>query len=213
MKKILVSLLAAVCFVNVHAQSAGDSSMHATAVAVCDCLGKSNLTDSSSAQELQQAFLSCITSSPDFLTKMMAGGDMDDAEKMATDLAMELMKINCPTFMKMAMAMAANGDGNELNFSLPSTPQVKTEKAESAEGTIVNVEEKDFLYITLKTAAGRELNFIYYTYVPGSDDWLKDPVAKLKNKNVSLSYVNTEVYQPKFKQFMNVKQIKTLTIQ
>lgn len=212
MKKILVSLLAIVCFVSVKAQSTGDTSMHATAVAVCDCLGKSGITDSSSAQEMQQSFLNCITASPDFLTKVMAGGDMDGAEKIATDLAMELMKINCPSFMKMAISMAASGD-NELSFGLPSSPQVKTEKAESAAGTIVNVEEKDFLYITLKTAAGRELNFIYYTYVPGSDDWLKDPVAKLKNKNVSLSYIDTEVYQPKFKQFMHVRQIKTLTIQ
>ena len=212
MKKILVSLLAIVCFISVKAQSTEDTSMHATAVAVCDCLGKSGITDSSSAQEMQQAFLTCITSSPGFLTKVMAGGDMDGAEKIATDLAMELMKINCPSFMKMAMSMAASGE-DELSFGLPSTPQVKTENAESAAGTIVNVEEKDFLYITLKTAAGRELNFIYYTYVPGSDDWLKDPVTKLKNKNVSLSYINTEVYQPKFKQFMNVKQIKTLTIQ
>lgn len=212
MKKILVSLLAIVCFVNVKAQSDDDTSMHATAVAVCDCLSKSNITDSSSAQQMQQAFLTCITSSPDFLTKVMAGGDMDGAEKVATELAMELMKINCPSFMTMAMTMAANG-GDELSFGLPSAPQAKAEKTESAEGTVVNVEEKDFLYITLKTTAGRELNFIYYTYVPGSDEWLKNPVAGLKNKNVSLSYINTEVYQPKFKQFMNVKQIKTLAVQ
>ena len=52
---------------------------------------------------------------------------------------------------------------------------------------------------------------MYYEYVPGSDNWIKN-VASLKNKKVSVSYVETEVYQPKFKQFMNVKEIKTLTI-
>jgi len=56
------------------------------------------------------------------------------------------------------------------------------------------------------------LTFIYYAYVPGSDDWIKDAFTKLKNKNVSISYVESEVYQPKYKQFMNVKEIKTLTI-
>ena len=102
----------------------------------------------------------------------------------------------------------ANGGGFEM--TMPA--QVQTEKVESTDGTVIKVEERDFTYITLKTAAGRELNFIYYSYVPGSDEWIKDPTTKLKNKNVTLSYVESEVYQPKFKQFMNVKQIKTLTI-
>ena len=73
------------------------------------------------------------------------------------------------------------------------------------------MEERDFTYITVKTTAGRELSFMYYEYVPGSDNWIKN-AASLKNKTVSLSYTETEVYQPKFKQFMNVKEIKTLTI-
>ncbi|MFT4152852.1 hypothetical protein [Parafilimonas sp.] len=212
MRKIIVFVFDIAFVLCAGAQPAKDTSMHATAVTVCDCLGKANISDSGSAQELQQAFLNCITASPDFLTKVMAGGDMDGAQQAATDLAMELMKINCPSFMKIAMAMAANGDESELNFGLPSAPQTKAEKAESADGTVINVEEKDFLYLTLKTTAGRELNFIYYNYVPGSDEWIKNPVAQLKNKNVSLSYTETEVYQPKFKQFMNVKQIKTLII-
>ena len=95
-------------------------------------------------------------------------------------------------------------------MTMPS--QVQTETVESADGVVTKIEERDFTYITLKNTAGRELTFIYYSYVPGSDDWIKDAVTKLKNKNVSISYVESEVYQPKYKQFMNVKEIKTLTI-
>ena len=213
MKKILSSLFALTIFLTANAQSDKDTSMHATAVAVCDCLGKAHISDSASATEVQQAFLNCLTSSPGFLAKVMAGGDMEAGEQIATELGMELMKMNCPSFMKIATAMAMNGgDADGFNLSVPVPAQVETEKAESIDGTVINVEEKDFTYITIKTTTGRELNFIYYKYVPGSDDWIKEPATKLKNKNVSLSYVETEVYQPKFKQFMNVKQIKTLTI-
>ncbi len=210
MKKILSSLFALTIFIAANAQSGKDTSIHATAIAVCDCLDKSHLSDSSSTQQLQQAFLSCLTSSPGFIAKVMSGGDMEAAQEIATQLGMEMMKINCPSFLKIASAMAANGDADGFNLSMPA--QVETQTAESVDGTVINVEEKDFTYITVKTTAGRELNFIYYNYVPGSDEWIKDPATKLKNKNVSLSYIEAEVYQPKFKQFMNVKQIKTLTI-
>jgi len=211
MKKIVFTLLA-LCFLLLSkAQSTTDTSMRATAVAVCDCLGKANITDKSTTEQMQQAFLNCIiTSAPDFIAKIGSNGnDLNAAQEIATQLGMEMIKINCPAFMKIANAMM-NDDSNGLQLTMPST--VETEKVESTDGVVINVEEKDFVYIKVKTTAGRELNFIYYNYVPGSDDWIKDPVTKLKNKNVSLSYTENEVYQPKFKQFMNVKQIKTLTI-
>ena len=184
--------------------------MNKTAVAVCDCLEKANITESSSEMQMQQAFMNCIISSaPDLFEKITSSGDdyMTAGQEIATKLVMEMMKNGCPAFTKIAGAMA-NGGGFEM--TMPA--QVQTEKVESTDGTVIKVEERDFTYITLKTAAGRELNFIYYSYVPGSDEWIKDPTTKLKNKNVTLSYVESEVYQPKFKQFMNVKQIKTLTI-
>jgi hypothetical protein len=211
MKKIIASLLALSIFFAVKAQTTdNDTSMHTTAIAVCDCLTKSSITDKSSQAEIQQAFLSCILkSAPDFMTKITSSGE-DPAtagQELATKLAMEMVKNGCPAFTKIATAMM----GNE-NDTMQMQMQSKVETAQSIDGIVTKVEEKDFTYITVKTTAGRELTFIYYEYVPGSDDWIKDAVNKLKNKNVALSYVETEVYQPKFKQFMNVKEIKTLTI-
>lgn len=213
MKKLFFSLIALSVLLTANAQSGNeDTSMHATAVAVCDCLSKANITDKTTTEQMQQIFISCIFSSaPDLITKIASGGgDYTTAgQEIAMQLGMEMMKINCPAFTKIAGAMAMNNGGD---FQLTMPAQVQTEKVESTDGTVTKVEERDFTYITIKTTAGRELTFIYYTYVPGSDEWIKDATAKLKNKNVSLSYVNTEVYQPKFKQFMNVKEIKTLTI-
>lgn len=212
MKRLYFFLAASMWFLTATAQNDNDTSLHKTAVAVCDCLEKANITENTSEMQMQQAFMNCIISSaPDLFEKITSSGDdyMTAGQQVATQLVMEMMKNGCPAFTKIAGAMAMNGGGG---FEMTMPAQVQTEKIESTDGTVVKVEERDFTYITLKTTAGRELNFIYYNYVPGSDEWIKDPVTKLKNKNVTLSYVESEVYQPKFKQFMNVKQIKTLTI-
>jgi hypothetical protein len=210
MKKLISSLIAITFFTTATVQ-AQDTSMHATAVAMCDCLTKANISDESSAQEMQQAFITCLMSAPGFMSKIASSGQDYEtaAQEIGTELVLEMMKSNCDAFTKIAGALAAGGS-NGFEMELPQ--QVQTVKTESAEGIVTKIEEKDFTYITVKTTAGRELTFIYYTYVPGSDDWIKNAAIQLKNKNVSLTYVETEVYQPKIKQFINVKEIKTLSI-
>lgn len=211
MKRIIFALFALTSFLRGTAQSnTQDTSMHATAIAVCDCLTKANLSEDSPEDKIQQAFLNCLFTSAPGLVNKIAGSGQDyvtASQELGTNLMMEMMKNGCPAFMKLATAMANGGD---MQLTMPS--QMQTATVESTDGIVVKVEERDFTYITVKTTAGRELMFIYYGYVPGSDDWIKDAATKLKNKNISLSYVETEVYQPKYKQFMNVKEIKTLTI-
>lgn len=210
MKKSISFLFAITLFVAANAQSK-DTSMHATAITVCSCLTKANISEQSSQQEMQQAFITCIMSAPGFMSKIASSGEDYEtaAQELGTQLVLEMMKSNCPAFAKIAGALAAGG-GTGFEMELPQ--EVQTVKAESAEGIVTKVEERDFTYITIKTTAGRELTFIYYTYVPGSDEWIKDAATQLKNKNVSLSYTEAEVYQPKIKQFAHVKEIQTLSI-
>ncbi len=217
MKKLSIYILAICMFLNIKTKAqSGDTSMQKSAVAVCDCLSKSKIDNSSTPEKLQQVFLGCIFSSaPDLVSKIISNGQDNQAaaEQIATNLAMEMVKNGCPAFQKIATAMMGSSGGTDsIQMEMPMSVPSKIESVQNTDGVITNIEEKDFTYITLKTNAGRELTFIYYEYVPGSDNWIKDAAAKLKNKNVSLSYIETEVYQPKFKQFMNVKEIKTLTI-
>src|SRR5580765_8266426 len=108
MKKIISSLLALGLFLVATAQSNNpDTSMHATAVAVCDCLTKANITDKSTEEQMQQAFLNCIfTSAPDLITKIASSGEdyATAGQELATKLAMEMLKSNCSAFTKIAGA-------------------------------------------------------------------------------------------------------------
>ena len=214
MKKTVFGLI--VICLSFKAQSQ-DTSLNKSATAVCDCLTKSKIDANSTPEQMQQIFLGCIFSSaPDLISKIISNGqdNQQAAEEIATNLAMQMMKNGCPAFTKIATTMAmSSGDSNMISGNNPSVSiSAKPMAVTSIDGIVTKVEERDFIYITIKTTAGRELEFIYYNYVPGSDDWIKDPVTKLKNKKVSLAYTESEVYQPKFKQFMNVKEIKTLTV-
>ena len=82
----------------------------------------------------------------------------------------------------------------------------------SADGVVTKVDERDFLYITVKTTAGREITLIYLDYVDNSDDWVKNAATKLKDKKVTVQYVEKEVYNPKLKDFSDVKELKELRI-
>ena len=215
MKKIVVYIISACLFFNITAKAQTDTSMQKDAIAVCNCLSKSKIDNTSTPEQLQQIFLSCILSSaPDLVSKIISNGQEDQqaAEQVAMNLSLEMVKNGCPAFQKIATAMMGGGGNDTMQMEMPMQMPSKVETAQSLEGVVTKVEERDFTYITIKTNTGRELTFIYYGYVPGSDDWIKDATTKLKNKNVSISYVESEVYQPKFKQFMNVKEIKTLTI-
>jgi hypothetical protein len=212
MKKIIFPLIVlSFCF-NAKSQ---DTSLSKAAVSVCDCLTKSKIEEKSSPEQMQQVFLNCMfTSAPDLISKIVSSGEdyQKAGEEIGTKLAMEMMKNGCPAFTKIASAMAMSGGDDAADSLLSNPTNSSAEETQSIQGTVTKVEERDFTYITIKTTAGREQTFIYYRYVPGSDEWIKDAVTKLKNKNVSLSYVESEVYQPKFKQFMHVKEIKTLTL-
>ena len=110
MKKIIFALFALTFFLHGTAQSdSEDTAMHATAIAVCDCLTKANLAEDSPEEKIQQAFLNCLfTSAPDLVSKIAGSGDdyVTASQELGTKLMMEMMKNGCPAFMKLATAMA-----------------------------------------------------------------------------------------------------------
>src|SRR5215471_18294363 len=99
MKKIIFSFFALTLFITAHAQA--DTSLDKTANAVCDCLGKANLTDKSSQDDIEKAFMNCVLkSAPDLVSKIVASGkDYETAgQEIGTQLVMAMMKNNCAAF-------------------------------------------------------------------------------------------------------------------
>lgn len=223
-KGICLSIVIVVSF-SAAAQNVSDAEIKQAATATCNCLENEKISDDISSTEAQAIFGKCLmTSASDIVMKMMSGGDdmLAVATKLGEKLFMQMMAEGCSAVTKLSMAMqAGSGDLQEQMEMLKSLSEgnklegkvdVEAIEYKSAEGTILTVEEKDFLSLTIKTGAGRELKFLYYTYVDGSDEWIRDAATKLKNKQVTISYIETEVYQAAIKEFTQIKVIKELTI-
>jgi hypothetical protein len=155
---------------------------------------------------MQQVFFKCIMdSASEKIADVMSGGTVANpenvAEEFGTRLAVEMLNSGCKPFVQMSLKLGKNSSNSGNKSSV-----IKT-----AEGEVIKVEERDFLYISVKTDAGREISLIYMSYVPGSDEWLKNP-DMLEHKKVSVKWTETESYQPKLKEFVNIREIKELHI-
>jgi hypothetical protein len=209
MKKILgLTISVLVCFV-VNAQDKKDSSVKKTAASICNCLEKNHMENAKDQSEMQQIFLQCMLDSAasvmgEVILNSESGDYKQAGEEFAQKIAIELVNSGCKPFMQMSLKLAQGGSLGELNKEDASL--------KSSDGIVTKVEEKDFLYITVKTSAGREIILVYLDYVDGSDDWVKDAQNKLKDKKVAVKWTEEEVYQPKIKDFTNVKLLKELRI-
>jgi hypothetical protein len=205
------AFLAAICFVSLQATAQKDTSLRKTSIAICNCLEKQKLSEAKTEEAMQGIFLKCMMDSAMdvFTNAMTESNDNYSAGKdIGEKLAMDLLAMGCEPFLKMSLSLAQNKSNGESG-SKTSKNEVITK---SILGEVIKVEEKDFLYITVKAETGREHQLVYLQFVPSSDEWLKAP-EKLKGKKVKVTWKEYEVYHTKIKQFANLKEIKELKLQ
>jgi len=179
-----------------------DSTDRKVANAICDCLNKHNVDSIQNSKDAETIFATCmLENSSGALGKLLEGGDMEKAgEEWGRKIAMDLFAVGCQSFIQISMKIASSGE--------EKTTSVKA-SAKTLQGTIINVEEKELLYLTLRSSTNREYKLVYLSYIPGSDEWIKNP-SSLKGKKVTIDYVETEIYQPKLKEYVDMKQVKML---
>ncbi len=209
--KICLLFIAPLFFLNANAQK--DTSLRKTSIAICNCLEKKNMGALKSEADMQAVFLKCITDSAmDAFSAIIAESDGDTykaGKDLGEKIALDLLAMGCKPFVTMSLKLAG---GKEEETATASKPKKETEAAsKSLVGDVIKVEEKDFLYITVKAESGREHVLIYLQYVPSSDSWIKEPL-RLKGKKVKVTWKEYEVYQTKIKEFSNIKELKELDI-
>jgi hypothetical protein len=191
------------------AQEKSDSiELAKAAKAVCNCITKRQLAEISDGKKLEGEFVLCMLDSAGsvFMTLMMneeEGGMEKAGEELGKKVAFEMMRQGCPDFLKISMRLAGGGDAEPTKNAEEETTEVN--------GKVSQVTETDFLVLQLKSEAGREYKVFYLRYVPDSDDWLKDP-RKLIGKTVEAVLVNREYYDPISKNFVVMKELKSLKI-
>jgi hypothetical protein len=179
MKKVFNIIFCLSITIVAQAQDNKDSSIKKAAVSICNCLEKNHMENAKDQAEMQSIFLQCMLDSASFvmgdiLTNAENGDYAKAGEEFGQKIATELVQSGCKPFIQMSMKLSQNGGGGISLGNLGGEENDKEDASvKTVDGTVTKVDEKDFLYITVKTTAGRELTFIYLDYVDNSDDWVK----------------------------------------
>jgi hypothetical protein len=162
----------------------------------CVELEKLKLSDEFNEENMQKiglAMLPVITKYNEQIKKEL-GIAMESQEdyKKVGELIGQDAALTCPKFRKMTENMLEN--------------QIETNEAtETLECTFVGIDNSGTVAcIRVKEASGRELKIWWMEYFEGSDALIKTPEL-MKNKKVSITYIEREIYEPKNKDYVKVK--------
>ncbi|MBL7974240.1 MAG: hypothetical protein JNJ85_04980 [Candidatus Kapabacteria bacterium] len=205
MKTLLLCVLALVLLFanksNVYAQI--DDKMLDTA---CKCMSRIDMNKSIAEieEQAQKCMVEVMTTSPELM--QLIAQSPDDArevgEKFGKEFGMELMS-KCPAAMQLFIKVGAN------KKEVQESGSGKT-KTSSLTGTLVKVDTKGYVTITVKTE-GRDITLLWLRYFPGSEQ-LKDGVAAFKGKKVKFQWKEIEVYNSVLKDYTTMKEITSFEV-
>jgi hypothetical protein len=167
----------------------------------CECLAKKNYDYATAGKaEVQMTLGLCMMESAQRNKLTMDIGNTQAMTELGQKVGLQMAPL-CPEVFKAFL-------NTEEQAEEPMEEEDDTEYF-TLSGKVKSIEEKDFLYVTLKEASGKEHKFIWLYYFEGSDDFKDDP-KKLVGKDVSITYILLEVFQPKSKVYYNLNIISGL---
>jgi hypothetical protein len=171
---------------------------------VCKCVTNLDLSKITNKQEAVDAYSSCVTRRADMLADLAAErkvemSDYEAMKKAGVDLALNLMKEQCPNFMKLAVLF--NQKGSTANEELVG----------KTEGVIKRIDNKGFNYLVITDKNNTEKSFLWLKEFPGSEKFMTG-TAKFAGKKLNISWQEMEVYLPLAKGYYKVKEITAIDI-
>lgn len=168
----------------------------------CTELTKQNLPDTYDEKAMQQVSLlifPVVGKYKDQIKKEMGleMNSQEDYQKVGEIVMQEALPV-CPKLQKMATKIA---EGQSSEVKILST----------VNGTFLGVATSgNFSYLRIKGSDGREIKVWWFQFFQGAD-LLANPAA-LKDKAVTLSVVEEEVYEPTLKDYVKIKVAKSLAV-
>ncbi len=165
------------------------------AVETCECIHLKKLDmDKVSASELKMSMGVCILQSYSLHSseiKLDIGND-EATEKLGEDIGMKMIS-HCPDFI---IALGSKTD------------EKSQETYASVSGTLTEIKTEQFVSITVKDDKSRVFNFLLLDYFDTAALFTENQLKK--NDKVTVSYTETELYDPKSKEFRYYKIITGL---
>ena len=123
----------------------------------------------------------------------------DDYEKISEKIGQEAA-LGCPKFLEFVR--------NNLSEIKESADDDETKLIT---GTFQRIEEQLFSSLVIKTKTGKEEKLWWFQFFEGADELIKNPAGFAK-KNITVRYIDMEVYDAKLKEYRIIKVIKDLTV-
>ncbi|MFC6996425.1 hypothetical protein [Rufibacter roseus] len=129
---------------------------------------------------------------------LLGGKDMNsEGEKLGRIVGMKMLSF-CPDVL---VAVSEFNGGDE-----------EAEPIKTFEGEVVSIQDQQFVVFTVKDSNGKTNNFLWLTYFQ-STPTLTDNYRKILNKQVSITYQEMELYDPRIKELKKYNVINGLTAQ
>jgi hypothetical protein len=209
MKKVVRFVVAAVLFSGITFTGQAQDRMKSIVDTVCNCLSKkdmSKVTRSNAQQTLMECFLGNAMNDMMELAKErgVEMSDQEGMEKLGYEIGQRLVKDKCEPAMKLFMKIAAD------EKDAPAVPDEGV-KVNANTGKLIRTESRDFVYFVVQDAKTKKTDtYIWLSNFPGSEEFLANP-AKWNNKNVTIEWKETEVYSPKKKAYVMMKEVTGLS--
>ena len=205
MKKFLVIILFASLSISVRSQT--DSTMQIFVDSVCKCLSKVDMNTVKNKSDAQVALSGCILNdNMNLLIKVaekrgISVTDQAAMEKIGQELAIEMMKQNCSSFVQMSLKISQGGEavGDEVS------------ELSSTSGILSSVETKEFCKFNLTDAKGKKTSFYWIHHFKNSEKFTDQP-SKYIGKKIKVFWQETEVYVPAAKGYYKIKEIKEIQV-
>lgn len=171
---------------------------------LCNGLSRIDIASIKTKKEATDAFMNCFANYSDQLLdvakeKNIEITDQPAMHQLGIDIGRDLLTQKCGAFMKLAVKMAKDDDGNTTAIS-------------SVLGTFKRIDVKGFNYVVITDKAGSERSFIWLRQFPGSEKFMGTGAVKYAGKKVEIKWQDMEVYLPQAKGYYNVKEITAINV-
>ena len=126
--------------------------------------------------------------------------DQAAMEKIGQELAIEMMKQNCNSFVQMSLKMSKSAEVLE-----------EVVDASSTSGTLSSVETKEFCKFNLTDASGKKTSYYWLHHFKNSEKFIDQP-SRYVGKKIKVFWRETEVYVPAAKGYYKIKEITEIQV-
>jgi hypothetical protein len=167
---------------------------------LCGCVSKIDISKIATKEDAVAAYTNCVGQHVDILTSLteerhIEFTNIDAMRGLGMDLAKNLMRQNCPSFMKLSMLMSKENDkGQSISESHSTT------------GSFKRMDSKGFNYLVINDLNNSEKSFLWLRQFPGSEKFMNGVIA-MAGKRIKVTWHELEVYLPQAKGYYNVKEI------